>query len=113
MASAWGTAWGDAWGDSWGADDGTAPPPVQSTGPGWQAYVREAKRRGRNRPIPQDEELVHPEQPESIRAGDAGPKEVLSAEKVAQLLTRGLRQPIVQAPEHDDEEDIELLLLTI
>jgi hypothetical protein len=42
---------------------------------------------------------------------------LLSAEKFAELMTHGLRRPLAQARAHqahdEDEEDAELLLLTI
>lgn len=104
MALYWGDAWGSAWGDAWGVAgvEAPAPPPAPNATPGWSAYVREArKRQGRNKPIPEDEELVHPQAPEPIYADAAPSAELVSAEQFAQMLTR----PVQQAIERQDIED--------
>lgn len=114
MSSAWGNTWGASWASSWDASADAPEPdvPVVAQGGGgsrWNDYIREEKKRrlrGERKTLEQEHpEGELPPPPEPIYAGQE-----MSAAEIAALFTRSVPR---NTEPHDDEEDAELLLLSL
>jgi hypothetical protein len=114
----WADIWADIWGDIWETGDIGGPDPEPQPIPenaNWTRYVKDARKRRRGKVV--DEETFN-EIPKQV---EAKPLPVKTMAEISALFTRQAikaNAPAVltvqgEAKQHNDEEDIELLLLSL
>jgi hypothetical protein len=117
----WADIWADIWGDIWEVEGGGPDPEPQPIpeNANWTRYVKDARKRRRGKVV--DEQTFN-EIPKPV---EAKPLPVKTMADISALFTRQAMKanapPIMAVPgldrvetsKHNDEEDIELLLLSL